>query len=228
MKKSPVLTLDFVLELHIVQLQDNEPFIYLNVIKSLNELIDFDKQGTVEFLLKTYQNTKEKLDDRLKIGEVLVNFIDRQGELLTGDLVFGVMGATLNVIRDFEEDDKMRMSAISLLGESLRTNALGLEKFIKDSLDCAIGVLELEKTDIMKRAAVVLISDLISFGGLDIVPRGYGAKLQRVLRYEKMRASDYLLVEQITKVESIIEDLKRDKLTPSAPSQFDKLKIAEL
>ncbi|CEP24962.1 unnamed protein product [Cyberlindnera jadinii] len=228
MKKSKVLSLDFVLELHIVQLHDNEPFIYLNVIKSLNELVEFDKVGTVQFLVKTYLNKDETLDDRLKIGEVLMNFIDRQGELLTtGELVDSVIGATLTVINNFDEDEKLRMSAMSLLGESLRVNALGLNKFVKDALDCALGVLEMEKTDTMKRAAVVLIADLISFGGLDVVPRGYGAKLWRTLEYEDAKATDYLLVEQIQKVKSTIDELKKEKFTTTMPSTFNKLRISD-
>jgi hypothetical protein len=225
MKKSPVLSLQFALDLHMVQLQDQEPFIYMNVIKSLNELIEFDSQGTIEFLITFYLNKKEILNDRLKVGEVIIHFIDRQGELLVGSLVDQLISMILTVIRDFEEDERLRMSSMSLLGEALRTNARGIEPFNKDALDCSIGVLEMEHSDIMKRAAVVLIGDLLAFGGLDVVPKGYGIKIQRVLDYERVKCTDYLLMEQIDKVKSIVEELKRDKLTLQAPHKFDKLRI---
>lgn len=227
-KKSSVITLEFVIELHIVQLQDSEPFIYMNVIKSLNELIDFDENGTVDFLCQFYTKKEEKLDDRLKIGEVILNFISKKGELFTGLLADKVMAQTLSVIQNFEEDNRMRMSAMSLIGQALRTNAIGLDKFIKDAVDCSIGILELEKEVIMKRSAVVLISDLIAFGGLEIVPRGYGEKLKTVLSYVRMNADDYLLVEQIDQVLNIIEDLIKEKFKPTMTSQFDSMKIQEL
>ncbi|CDR46741.1 CYFA0S25e01574g1_1 [Cyberlindnera fabianii] len=228
MKKSDVLALDFVLELHIVQLRDQEPFIYLSVIKSLNELIEFDKEGTLKFLLEFYSNKKEKLDERLKIGEVVLQFIDHAGELLTGELVDEVLARTLTIVRDFEEDDRIRMSAMSLIGEALRVNARGVDKFIKDSLDCSIGVLQMEKQDIMKRAAVVLIADLIAFGGLEIVPRGYGSKIKSVLEYTRNSANDYLLVEQIEKVLGVIDELFKEKFNPTEiPSQFGSLKISK-
>lgn len=227
-KKSPVITLEFVIELHIVQLQDSEPFIYMNVIKSLNELIDFDDTGTVDFLCQFYTKKEEKLDDRLKIGEVILNFISKKGEVFTGPLADKVMAQTLSVIQDFEEDNRLRMSAMSLIGQALRTNAIGLDKFIKDAIDCSIGILELEKDVIMKRSAVVLISDLIAFGGVEIVPRGYGEKLRTVLLYAKVNADDYLLVEQIDQVLSIIDDLIKEKFKPTMSSQFDSMKIQEL
>jgi len=227
-KKSQVITLDFVIELHIVQLHDSEPFIYMNVIKSLNELIEFDSDATVEFLSDFYTKREEKLDDRLKIGEVILNFISKSGELFTGPLADKLMSRILNVIQNFEEDNRLRMSAMSLLGQSLRTNAIGLNKFIKDSLDCVIGILELEKEVIMKRSAVVLVCDLISFGGLEIVPRGYGEKLKTVLSYVKINADDYLLVEQIDKALEIIDELIKDKFKPAINDQFNSLKIQEL
>lgn len=227
-KRSPVISLDFVIELHIVQLHDSEPFIYMNVIKSLSELIEFDKDATVDFLCDFYTKKEEKLDDKLKIGEVILNFISKTGELFTGPLADKLVAKTLGVIQNFEEDNRLRMSAMSLIGQALRTNAIGLEKFIKDALDCSIGILELEKEVIMKRSAVVLISDLISFGGLDIVPRGYGEKLKTVLSYVKVNADDYLLVEQIDKVLEIIDELIRDRLKPSVNTQFDALKIKEI
>ncbi|CCH45096.1 hypothetical protein BN7_4674 [Wickerhamomyces ciferrii] len=228
-KKSSVLTLDFVLELHIVQLQDQEPFIYLNVIRSLNELIEFDQEGTLEFLLKFYNNSEEKLDDRLKIGEVLIKFIEKSGELFMGHLANNVISTNLQIIRDFNQDNRIRMSSMSIIGQSLRTNAIGLDSFIKDALDCSIGILEFEKDVIMLRSSIVLINDLISFGGLEIVPRGYGEKLKNLLEYTKINPEvDYLLLEQINKVLEIINELILIKFKPVLNNQFDNLKIQEL
>ncbi|KAH3674828.1 hypothetical protein WICMUC_003031 [Wickerhamomyces mucosus] len=226
-KKSEVISLDFVIELHLVQLKDSEPFIYLNVIKSLIELIEFDKDSTLVILIKLYSNQTEQLDDRLKVGEVLLNFMIKSGELLTGSIADLLITTFLNTIRDFEEDNKIRMSAMSLLGQSLRTNALGIQVYIKDSLDIAIGVFEFEKDEPMLRSAVVLVSDLISFGGLEIVPKGYGTKLKTMLGFVKVNNyKDYLLVEQIDKVLETIEELiiNRFKID-EAPGNFQSLKI---
>ncbi|KAH3684421.1 hypothetical protein WICPIJ_004607 [Wickerhamomyces pijperi] len=234
-RKSEVITLDFAINLHLVQLKDQDPFIYLNVIKSLNELIDFDEDGSMSVLIELYSNKAEQssaadLDERLKIGEVLLNYITTKNELLSGELIDSMIVSILNIIRAVDkEDNRLRMSAMSLLGHSLRTNALSLNRFISDSLDVSIGILEFEKDIPMLRSSIVLISDLLAFGGLEIFPKGYARKLHTILGF--VRASyqkeDLLLIEMIDKVNSIVGELIKEKfqIEDSASGQFKHMKI---
>lgn len=230
-RKSEFITLDFVINLHLVQLKDQDPFIYLNVIKSLIEMINFDEKETLSVLIDLYSNEAEDLDERLKIGEVLLNFISNTNELLNGEIVDKMITTFLKIIRSVaKEDNRIRMSAMSLLGHSMRVNALSLQSFIGDSLDMSIGILEFEKDLTMLRSAIVLVSDLISFGGLEIIPKSYVKKLQTIMEFVKVNNyKDLLLVEMISKVIDTVEELIKDKfkLEDSTGSSFNTLKIVK-
>jgi hypothetical protein len=194
-------------------------------------LLELNETDTLKVLIDYYFNNikdqENNLDDRLKIGEVLLNFIQRKNELLVSNpLIDELISNTIHLINEFESDNKLRMSAMSILGESLKINARGLEKFIKDSIDCSIGILELEKDITMKRSAVVLINDLVC-NDIELIPRGYGDKIRTLLRYVKLNSEDYLLIEQIDKsLENITEAVQeRLKVDTEMPSQFKSFKI---
>lgn len=228
-KKSDILSIDNVIELHLLQLQDTEPFIYLNVIKSLNELLELNEIETLQMLMNYYFKNDESLDNKLKIGEVLLNFIQRKNELLiSNELIDELIYNTIKQINNFEIDNKLRMSSMSILGESLRINALGLMKFIKDSLDCAIGILELEKDITMKRSSIVLINDLV-LNDIELIPKGYPKKIMNLLNYLKSNSNDYLLIEQINKTLLNINDQIKLRFNSNIelPDQFKNFKIIE-
>ena len=61
--KSSVITLDFAINLHLVQLKDPEPFIYLNVIKGLETLIEWNEPLVLDSLCKLYLQDDVELDE---------------------------------------------------------------------------------------------------------------------------------------------------------------------
>lgn len=220
--KSEVITLDFVIKLHLVQLKDPEPFVYLNVIKGLESLIELDEIPAIQELIKIYTNEDKSsdIDERLRIGEVFLRYIQKAGELFLGEALNIIVSSTISMIRRYESEDlnqdtRIRMSSMSLLGTCCRTNPLGLLNHLSDALDCAIGILQLEKdTDlaVMRRAAVVLIHDLV-LGTSETenvpFPEDYRGKVFNTLSYVSETDEDLLTREQaITVLDDINELVK--------------------
>ena len=146
-RKSTVITLEHVLRIHIQYLGNADPFIYMNVIKGLTALCELDPAGTLPFLVEFYRNSRNKnrLDDILKIGEVFTNYIQIENELFSGKYANILVDACLEKIRAHSKlDNRIRMSAMSILGVCLRTNARGIESRISELLDCVFGILQLE------------------------------------------------------------------------------------
>ncbi|KAI5950335.1 hypothetical protein KGF54_005152 [Candida jiufengensis] len=212
--KSEVISLDFVINLHLVQLKDPEPFIYLNVIKGLESLIEWDEVPVLKILLEIYVNKENDLDERLRIGEVILRYIQLSNEKFYGESVNLIVESTLSVIRRHDsDDDRIRMSAMSLLGMCCKVNPLGLIGNLTDALDCAIGILNLETSSeksIMRRSAITLIQDLIlGSSETDKVafPEEYREKVVTILRYVAETDNDIFVREQAQKVLELIEEL---------------------
>lgn len=234
-QRSSVLSLEFVVNLHVLQLKDAEPFVYLNAIKGLESLLLWDDRYVLPVLITMYDgeevenveakagegsatNIKADLDERLRVGEVLLRYIQAQDEAFSGDMARLVTDGCLKLIRrpnDEEQkvDNRLRMSAMSILGTCCNTNPLGIVRKLEEALDCAIGILQLE-TDkdsaIMRRSAIVLIHDLImGTSKTDKVPfpRLYMEKVVVVLRYVQSNDLDLLVREQAQSVLDYIDDL---------------------
>ncbi|CUM47176.1 uncharacterized protein AC631_02633 [Debaryomyces fabryi] len=218
--KSEVISLDFVINLHLIQLKDPEPFIYLNVIKGLQSLIEWNETEVLRILTSIYVNEKNDndLDERLKIGEVLLRYIESSNELFSGESAEIIADSMLHLIRrplndSDKEDDRLRMSAMSLLGTCCKVNPIGIIGNLDDALSCAIGILQLE-TDkdsaIMRRCAVVLIHDLIigtSNSERVEFPKEYREKVSNTLKYILETDNDLLAREQAQIVLDTIDEL---------------------
>lgn len=223
--RSEHISLDFVINLHLVQLKDPEPYIYLNVIKGLVSLIEWDEPKVLRILLSSYlnENGSTDLDEELKIGEVILRYIQIKNELFSGSLAKLVVEACMKLIRrpanDADKhDNRLRMSAMSLLGTCCSTNPIGIIDDLNDALDCAIGILELE-TDkeeaIMRRSAIVLIHDLI-IGTANTAnipfPESYQQKVVTTLRYIVESDNDLLVRDQARATLGTIEQLGRQEM----------------
>ena len=98
---SPVLDIPNSCSLLLSMLQDEEEFIYLSAIKSLELLSPRHSKTVVKMLMEQYVDHEEEigLDQRLRIGEALLKTIENLGLALIGDIaktvgegVIGVAG----------------------------------------------------------------------------------------------------------------------------------------
>ncbi|KOG97514.1 Rtp1p DI49_4268 [Saccharomyces eubayanus] len=222
-KKSKVITVKKVLQIHLDYLKNSDPFIYLNVIKGLTALCELDPETTIPPLVDFYANkrNKNKLDNVLKVGEVFINYIRCQNQLFQGKFAYLIIDICLDIVRPNDKtplDNRWRMSSMSILGMCLQVNAKGLPDRIHDMLDCAFGILQLERPHnhpegkddsfLMRRSAVHLIHDLLYSTGLDMLPREYSYdKLKTLLSYVHDQDEDYLVCEQVSKLLTVLNEL---------------------
>lgn len=220
-KDTDVISLDFVIELHLNQLKDPEPFIYLNVIKGLQQLIHWNEREVVPTYTKIYSapDLTFSLDEKLRIGEVLLRYIQDSNELFTGDMAEVVVQGAISLVRREAGaplvDNTLRNSAMSILGVCCMTNPLGMVHSLDDALDCALGILKLERSvdeAVMRRSAVVLIHDLIvgtSKSEILPFPLAYRLQVKLALSYAFDTDNDLLVRDQAKSVLYTIERLSR-------------------
>lgn len=222
LEHTKVITIEKVVNIHLEFLSNEDPFLYLNVIKGLTYLIEVDSSGkTLEQLFDKYQSRRTKLDLCLRLGEVFINYVQVRNELVTEPQMSRLVDLCLEKIRVNSStaravDDRLRMSALSILGICIKSNVDAItDSRMRDIFDCVFGVLQLETSEpksILRRAAIHLVHDyLISkLGDSDqemhvTLPEPYTVeKLTATLDYLKLHDNDYLVHQQCS---TIVEEL---------------------
>lgn len=211
--KSEVITAKAVTQWHMQFLKSQDPYVYLTAIRGLAILCQYDK-FTLDKLLSLYTSEKSKnnrLDDVLKVGEVFIHYIQRENELFQGIEAHKVIDACLaNIRRRSECDNRIRMSALSILGMAAQTNARGIQDRIEDMLDCSFGILQMEieikDAFVVRRAALHLIHDLLYSAGTSLFPLQYSReKLCTLLEYTREKDEDPLVCDQAAKLLYILQ-----------------------
>lgn len=217
-----VISVDFVVKTHITQLGDPDPFVYLNAIKGLVSLLSIHNEEVLGAILKAYAGHDKhfsSLEDRLKLGEALMRYVQSQGEALVekpAQKLASVLLAIVKVNKSEPEaiiDDRLRMSSMSILGMCFKTNVLGFISYMNDALDCAIGILQFEngkRKASMRRSAIVLVHDLIA--GTSTTeeapfPLEYRQRVLTTLRNVKDTDPDLITKEQAYSVLQYINEL---------------------
>ena len=238
-KKSEAISLDFAMDVYLKQLSNSDPYMYLNVIKHFQSLIEWDQIKICRLLLRVYTNEdgKNEMEVRLRIGEIILRYVQYRSEAFMGETASMIVSSMIYLIRRREDNPQselpLRMSAMSIMGICCRTNPLGVINNLEDVLDAAFGVLELERgadEGVMRRAAIVLIHDLImgtAESNVDYPPRHIG-KTITLLNYISETDSDLLVREQVRSVLEVVEQIGQDFIYPydeESSNQLDKLRI---
>ncbi|CAN3374963.1 hypothetical protein DIURU_000260 [Diutina rugosa] len=240
-KKSSVIDISFTVNLHLIQLSDPEPFVYLNTIKGLEALIDLDPQPVLSELCQLYAPTakvtsaeENDVDQRLRIGEVLLRYVQSAGEMFANDASKLVVSTALRVVETPQEDSRLRMSAMSILGICCYTNPIGFLGLVGDALDAALQVLQVDKGKdlaIVRRAACVMIHDLImgtTSSAAVPFPREYMQKVYDALKYTATTDDDLLAREQAQRVIDTIEEVSQDAWSELQQQERDKYGILKI
>lgn len=165
--KDPVVTLEAGLKIYLSQLSDPDSFIYLNSIKGLEALAEsFSYRKVMPAVLGYYADSQKLVDERLRAGEALLRFIERNDQALDNDSTRELAETLVTMIsqrKKTTEDTRLRMSAMSLLASLCEHNPRGLGPYLRDAVDVAVGVLTFESGEdmaVMRRSAVVLLAGL--------------------------------------------------------------------
>lgn len=160
------------LNLYVSKLKDKDSFIYLNAIKGLEALASRYKFKVVNQLLDTYVDVQGDFDVRLRIGEVILKFIENHGQVLDNEQSSKLLDTLISVVSrrqgKEEDNDLVRMSAMSILGQFFEVAPAVATSRLGDCLDCAVQILLLETGEdksIMRRSAIAMLASIVKSGG---------------------------------------------------------------
>lgn len=194
--------LDLILNIFLEQLGDEDSFIYLNSVKGLSALTDkFPKQTLMGIVSRYKDNQNFSLDYRLRVGEALMQTIQRSGttfakygKIHSTDLLgTPILESILKVLHD--EKKEMRASAMSCLAMISQEAPLTLLPIIYQVMQYFTSLLAFEDSVETRRAAVFNFACLIK--GMDQsffthLPSDIISSLQRQLEYIEATDQDPL------------------------------------
>lgn len=201
----------YTLNLLLSQLKDEEPFVYLNAIKNIFLVISFDKTF-LSYVIELYYASKKSMDEKLRIGEILTRFISHNGKILDTTQIKEIIQTCINMSRcDSELDDKIKMSSLSLLGLICFETGYAINPYIRELADLVHGIITFEKNPELRRAAVVIIHDIVrNENGLEIL-KEYGEKLQVLLEYISDKDQDLLVCQLATETLNDLDSVFESK-----------------
>lgn len=193
----------YAVNLLVTQLRDPEPFVYLNAIKNLTVILSFD-MTYMNHIIDLYSNSKRSIDEKLRLGEAITKVVSSKGKVFNPEQVKILLNVCISIARANSEvqqksednkDVRMRMSALSLIGLVCSETGFGIAPYVDEIADLVQGVITFEKNPELRRAAVVIISDLVrNEKGLDLIKK-YGQKLQTLLEYISDKDQDLLVCQ---------------------------------
>ncbi|PKC73112.1 hypothetical protein RhiirA1_389208 [Rhizophagus irregularis] len=155
LEKDPLMNEDVnlnrVLDIFIQMIQDEESFIYLNAVKGLSSLTDIHGEKIMRKLMTIYSNNNQKIDNRLRIGEAILQTIQRCGEAL-GKYITTILPPLLHVLNK-DQNVNLRVSALSIIGCACETSPLALTTFFRDVVDWVLNILDVQKEVEVRRAS---------------------------------------------------------------------------
>ncbi|KAJ3318318.1 transmembrane and coiled-coil domains-containing protein 7 [Boothiomyces sp. JEL0866] len=160
LQKDPVSIqhLDSIISIFIDFLQDTDSFIYLNAIKGCSALADVYPEKTLNKLTAIYKDTHYTDDVRSRMGESILQIIQRSGEIYPkyADLI---SPSVMVVLR--HESNFMKASAIILCSHIAKQCPRSLLPFISQLFDYILGTMQFEKDLDLKKGILVLATNLI-------------------------------------------------------------------
>ncbi|CAG8636092.1 14603_t:CDS:10 [Funneliformis caledonium] len=168
----------------------------MDEVVNLNRVLDIFIQMIMRKLMVIYSNDKQNIDNRLRIGEAILQTIRRCGEAL-GKYIAIILPPLLNVLNKDQNVD-LRVSALSIIGFACETSPLALTTWFRDVVDWTLNILDIQKEVEVRRASIVLLISLF---------RGLASHSQNI----HLIPSD--LLQRTYRTLQYIEEIDKDELT---------------
>lgn len=224
-KNSKIVSVKDAISIYWQELDSNEPFVYLNVIKGLGKLLDTNLQQALPEVLERYDN-ESSVDSRVKLGEAITNLLLKYSpELLSSkhalvafpDALLGqLMLTTINIVKITNKKPlELRVLALAIISVCFKVQ-LSVHQYLADVLDLLIGIFTFElsmEEKYIRRAAITLLHDIVGSNvTLQEFPSGYGKRLWILLSNLKTNDADLLIREQISDTLEYIKEVFRGSL----------------
>ncbi|CAI8493952.1 unnamed protein product [Hanseniaspora opuntiae] len=181
-------------------------------------------------------------EEELRLGEVLSQAFQSKKYLVNKDEplhgMFNIVINKINAHNAKKVDNRVRMSAMSILGILLQVNMdLLTESELIDCFSCIKGILtfEFDENDdsfkILRRASIYLLHDMIYNSGLDrfVISFEEYESLVALLRYNRdVKETDDVAVDMIDKILSIINDIWKETFTFKEDTTDDLLNTLKI
>lgn len=217
-----------ILKIFLDQLKDDDSFIYLNSVKGIDAVAEsYGLSGTTPeddvlgSLLAFYSDNHTPIDPRLRCGEGIMKIIQRKAKAMShkdaGLLVetfISIVSRRGEIIDNVYQDNRLRMSAMSMLGLLCELNPHGLQEWLFDIVDCSLGILTFETSEEeapLRRSAVVLTHSLVmGLEDLSQFPASHVKTVRTRLEHARDNDSDPLVREQADATVQAIMDISDD------------------
>ncbi|BGP34773.1 hypothetical protein JCM10296v2_006595 [Rhodotorula toruloides] len=201
-----------VLDIFVQAIEEEDSFLYLNAVQGLSSLVDVFGRQVIGRLLEVYTGARKgdrepkavgegekgtrELDKRLRVGETLVQVVQRAGEAL-GMFVDDVVAPLLLVLRTATLPIPLRASAITILATCVETAPVAL----------------LQYADVLAEACTTLLSiETVPLAPRSRSPVPGPPKVDHLTGKGKKKASPAVLIEE---VDSFDEESDMDEPEPA-------------
>jgi hypothetical protein len=197
--------LDSIITIFVDLIQDSDSFVYLNAIKGCSALADVYPQETISRLAIRYKSNDFDLDYRLRIGETILQTIQRAGEVFP-KLAKELLPSIMVVLR--EVDGRFQSSALILCSVIARQTPNILLPFLYQLLDYSLTLLNLQKEVAPRRGVLIFLSSIIRSFGFE-----FGAHVDRKW-FTRLRERMKLMTQDPDLIcrghaQSVLQDLKQ-------------------
>ncbi|KAK4329894.1 hypothetical protein RTBOTA2_005859 [Rhodotorula toruloides] len=213
-----------VLDIFVQAIEEEDSFLYLNAVQGLSSLVDVFGRQVIGRLLEVYTGARKgdrepkavgegekgtrELDKRLRVGETLLQVVQRAGEAL-GMFVDDVVAPLLLVLRTATLPIPLRASAITILATCIQTAPVAL----------------LQYADVLAEACTTLLS----IETVPLAPKSRPSalappKVDHLAGKGKKKASPAVLVEE---VDSSDEESDMDEPEPAPLGKDGRPRRAE-
>ncbi|KAG5519425.1 hypothetical protein PMAC_002052 [Pneumocystis sp. 'macacae'] len=146
--KDPIIDVNEVLNILIGLLKDDDSYVYLNAISCLSSLANNHGNYIVKQLLNEYANiSKYKLDERIRIGDVLYKIIQYLGKMINNKISDSIATTMFDILTCSTNDIRLRSSALNLLGAACNYSFYGMGQWCFRALESSIDILNFEKKE---------------------------------------------------------------------------------
>ncbi|KAH9894464.1 hypothetical protein C8Q73DRAFT_518427 [Cubamyces lactineus] len=149
-----------VLSIFMQSVQDDDSYMFLNAVQGLSAMVDGFGKDVLRNLVNVYSEgldglsastmSQHDVDMRTRVGEALGQVIRRCGEALPSYAVM-LVPPLFRVIRASHFPTVLRTSAVSLLAQCVKTNALAVLPYAIELSDAMIDLLQVESVPAAQR-----------------------------------------------------------------------------
>ena len=151
------------IDIFIKNIKSDDSYVYLAAINGLISLVDYDQNRILDLLLNEYilnsKNDKRlDMETKLKIGEVLTKTVRKFNELVP---VYGNRLINAFLIGCKHEDEMLRSSSLSNLGETCKLLNYSIQQNIFEIINCLSSLIETDRSIQVKRSAIMVLKMII-------------------------------------------------------------------